>query len=272
MFDSNGAPRIDLSGVKKVRIVDGYKKVSLSSGGEVLTTLKPPPSLIARIKGCCFFGRPPHRAGEYGEALSKKLFEPSAVKVASLFIDSGTEAAFAQNKILKPKRLMGDGKAIRSIGELEKLFSGARGKTLILLGHVEGSDYVIRDSKNKEQFRTSIEFVRQLAKRESVSLIDIGCETTKAIQAESLGIGVATKYNSVDAVRSISRAMESSKNYEEFMSNIASEGLKIVVDESFVRDQVHTIHTTVYSRLKTSAKDAWVRVAKITLSFIGWQG
>jgi hypothetical protein len=268
IFDANGIPRIDLSEVKNVSIVDGHKGVDLASGGEVLTTQKPPPSLIAKIKGCCFFGRPPHRVNEYGEALKKRAFNPSEVQIASLFIDSATEAVLTKNKALKSARLAGDGKALRSISDLEKLFASARSKTLILLGHVEGSDYVIRDAANKEQFRTSIESIRNLAKQESVSLVDIGCETTKAIQSASLGVGISTKYNSVEAVKAISRAMKTSKNFAEFMEGISSKGLKIVVDESFVTDQVNTIRTTVYSRLKGAVKAKWIQVARVTLSLI----
>src|SRR4029077_2426542 len=43
VFDEFGVPRIDLSGIKNFRIVDGNKGVSLSGGGEILTTATPPP-------------------------------------------------------------------------------------------------------------------------------------------------------------------------------------------------------------------------------------
>ncbi|MRE40056.1 hypothetical protein GIJ60_14690 [Klebsiella quasipneumoniae] len=110
------------------------------------------------------------------------------------------------------------------------------------MGHVEKSDYVIRNAANKETFRISISNLRELARRESVTLIDIGCETTKAIETESLGIGIAIKYNSVEAVKKINDAMKTSKNYEDFLERLASEELKVVVDDTFIKDQFQTIH------------------------------
>ncbi|MDR2265429.1 MAG: hypothetical protein LBE93_18555 [Enterobacter asburiae] len=264
MFDENGIPRIDLTDVKNITVFDSANK---TIEGETLNTMNPPPSVIAKIKGCCFYGRPPQSVNYYSEILFKKKLETSDIKIASLFIDSATESAFVKNKEIKSKRLEGDSKYIKSKSDFEKLFEKSKGKTLILIGHIEKSDYVIRDSANKETFRIPIEDVRQLARRESVTLIDIGCETTKAIETESIGIGISTKYNSVDAVNRINNAIKESKNYEDFLGNLASKELKVVVDESFIKDQVQTIHTTSYARLKNSIKDVWIKISQVTFSF-----
>ncbi|MGK3191514.1 hypothetical protein [Enterobacter soli] len=260
MFDENGVPRIDLTGIKNIKIVDTNRNEPIYyEYGEILQTRSPPPSLIAKIKGCCFYGRPPSSIEGYREMLSAKPFHKNDIKIASMFIDSATEHTLKKDKILKSKQLKFDPRKIASIDDFKKMLSKAHGKTLILLGHVEDSHYVIRDSKNIEIFKISIKEARELAVQESITLIDIGCETAKAIDSNSLGIGVATTYNSVNSLKSIKDALINSRNFEDFMSNISSEGLKIVIDKSFVDNHVRTLHASIYSKIKNSIKDLWLR-------------
>jgi hypothetical protein len=269
MFDANGIPLIDLSKIKNIKVVDGDKGVILTRQSEILNTAKPPPSLISKIKGCCFFARPPYNAELYKKLLEQRKFDPSNLRVASLFIDSGTESAFQNSKVLKNLRVSNDSKSIKSVKDIESIFIKSKGKTLILLGHIEGSDYVINNSANREQFRISIDNLRKLAARESVSLIDIGCETTKAIKNELLSIGILTKYNSVDAVNAIDLSVRESKTYADLLEKISSNNLKIVVDQYFVNNNSSMIRSTIYSRIKNKGKDVWVKIANITFSFFG---
>jgi hypothetical protein len=269
MFDNFGIPRINITDIKNVRVVDGHRRTSFDSNSEILTSPKPPPSLISKIRGCCFYGRPPHRTEEYSDALSKKPFEARGVKVVSMFIDGATDSAFRKSKLLMNARVKGDGKSLHNMADLRKVFAKAKGSTVLLLGHVEGQDFVIRTAANAEQFRAPIDYVRLTAKEEGVSLIDIGCETTRSIESQSLGFGVMTKYNSVDAVSSIELGLRSSKTLADFLENISSEGLKIVVDQNFVKDHVQVVHSSIYSKMKGAAKNGWIRVAQVTASLLG---
>lgn len=266
VFDEFGVPRIDLSGIKNFHVVDGNLGVSLSGKGEILTTATPPPSAIAKIKGCCLYGRPPHLATAYGEALSKRPFDASNVKVASLFIDRATEDAFQVSRGAKAARVAGDGSKLNDINQLKTIFATAKGKTLILIGHVEGVDYVVRNSANAEKFRVPIETIRSMARENNVSLIDIGCETTAAIQTKALGFGVIGKYNSVEAVKSVERALQQSRNLQDMLEAMSSEGLKIVIDQNFVKERVTSTRASVYSQAKNVARSFWVRVAQVTFT------
>ena len=267
VFDQNGRPRVDLTGIKNLRVVDGKNGRTITTP-ESLTTLKPPPSLISKIKGCCLYGRPPHFSQKFSDALSKQEINPNRVKFASLFIDSATEEAVLGSPLVRSSRIPGDGRKLNSRTDFDKLMVAAKGSTLILVGHVEGSDYVVRDSGNRENFRISIADARQVAKVNNVRLVDIGCETVNAIESESMGFGVITKYNSVDAVKSLNRALTDAKTFEDFLVSLSSEGLKVVVEQSFV-DQPDQMQASVYSRIRDSTKQAWMKLATVTFSGFG---
>lgn len=264
MFNEAGIPRIDLTGIKNVRVVDTHKNINLGTSTETLQTSKPPPSIIAKIKGCCLYGRPPHWSERFSYLLSKRPFESKKIKLISLFIDSATEKEIKGSKLVKEAHLKGDVSNLKSESDLKKIFDRAKGSTLVLLGHVESADYVVRTSGNVEQLRIPISSVRAMAKASGVHLIDIGCQTTKVIKEDSFGLGVMTRYNSVDAVRSLERALKSSTTLEEFLVSFSSEGLKIVLEPSFLTESVKT--ASVYSRIRDASKSVWVRVAQVTLS------
>lgn len=272
VFDTNGMPRVDLTGLKKIHLVNSRSNVSLKSGEiDFLTTAKPPPSLISKVRGCCLWGRPPHRVEEFSTALSKRSINTTSVKVVSLFIDSATDAALKSSSLLRSSRLGGPNNILKSESDVAKIFAQAKGSTVVLLGHVEGSDYVVRTGNNAIQLQVPIERMRAIARENQVSLIDIGCNTAKAIQSEAFGLGVMTKYGSVEAVKSIEKALNSSKNLEEFLTNISSEGLKIVIEPSYLQGQSE-LKASIYSRVKASAQSAskavWVKVAQIAATFV----
>ena len=265
VFDESGRPRVDLTGVKNVRIVDGSQSRAIDVQPEALTTAKPPPSLIAKLRGCCLYGRPPHASATLLTALANERLQPSDVKFASLFIDSATEAAVSRSQQVRSARLAGDARSVTDLATFSKLMASAKGSTLVLVGHVEGSQYVIRDSGNRERFRIEIAEVRKLARANGVRLIDVGCETTRAITSAALGFGVMTKYNSVDAVHSINRALVQSRNLQDFLVHMTSDGLKVVVEPSFLV-QVGEKQASIYSRMRVTARDLWAKVATVTVS------
>jgi hypothetical protein len=265
VFDDAGVPRVDLTGVKNVQIVNIKESPTIRTQADLLPTANPPPSLIAKIKGCCLYGRPPHWSTKFSAELSQKRFDPKKVKVASLFIESATEKEINSSALLKNARVKGDSSSLKGEVDIKKIFQEAKGNTLILLGHVEGTDYVVRTNGNVEQLRVPILKIRAMAKENDVSLIDIGCETTTAIKEKSFGFGVMTRYNSIEAVRSLDRALKTSTTLEDFLVNVSSEGLKVVLEPSFLKEQANT--ASVYSKIRNASKAVWVKVAQVTFSY-----
>lgn len=282
VIDNHGIPRVNLGNAKNIRTVhthvperfavalrkistDAQRDPSLRDAepttgpAELLKTLTPPPSLVAKIKGCCLYGRPPHEVGRFSEVLKRAKFDARRVKVAALVIDSETRDAILSSKRVDAARASVNPGSMRGPADMAALLESARGGTLILLGHVEGSDYLIRRSDGTEQFRMSIAEVRRMAREKHVSLVDIGCETAAAIQASSLGVAVVNRYRPAAAVRSLENVLASAKNHEDFLVGLSSEGLRIVIDETYFSNDVRTASATVYSRLASSLPQ-WVKV------------
>lgn len=261
VFDGNWRSRVDLTGLKNVQIVDGKTKYTYNVKPDVFTTNRPPPSLIAKLKGCCLYGRPPHLWTNILASLKAVIIEPSKVKFASLFNDSATNLAIQTSSKVQASRLAGDGAKMRTRQQFNAMVKKAADNILVIIAHVEGKDYVIRDSANKETFRIAILDAREEAKTHNVRLIDIGCETAQAIDQASGGLGIMTRYNSVDAVRSIQKALSSTKTLDEFLETLSSDGMKIVVEPSFVTPNVRG--ATIYSRIKSRAIEIWIKIARI---------
>jgi len=288
VIDEHGIPRVDLGNAKNVRIVNthvpdsttvtfqktmsdmqfdpSFRDATPTLGpAELLKTSMPPPSLVAKIKGCCLYGRPPHAVGRFSKVLKLAKFDARRVKVAALVIDSETRDAIASSRRVDASRASVDASSLRGPGDMAALLESARGGTLVLLGHVEGTDYLIRRSDGTEQFRMSISGVRRMAREKHVSLVDIGCETAAAIEATSLGLAVVNRYRPAVAVRSLENALASAKNHEDFLVGLSSEGLRIVIDDTYFSNDVRTANATVYSRLASSFPQ-WVKVGTVGMT------
>lgn len=264
VFDVDGYPLIDLKGAKNIKIVDGYEGKELTQTGvELLPRKEPPPLVLNKIIGCCLYGIPPHLAKMYGERLKKREFNMENVHLISLVKESGTENAINKSKILSKLRIPKNGTNITDISMIEKSFQQAKGKTVILIGHIEDEHFVTRDSRNNIIFSTKLSIVRTLAEKYQIELIDLGCRTAQEIKGDSLNVGVTTRFNTVEAIDSIHRAISKSKNYEDFFDNLTSEGLKIVIDEKFVNNS--SLRSSIYSKVKD--QPIWIKVAQLFIQF-----
>jgi hypothetical protein len=158
---------------------------------------------------------------------------------------------------------VGDTTRINNLSQIESSFKAAQGKTVMMVSHVEDGNFVVRDPAGKVTFSTSIESVRALAKQYNVELVDLGCQTAQQIQKDSLGLGVTTKFNTVNAVEALERAISRSRNYSDFFQNLTSENLKIVIDNGFMRDW--PLCADVYAKNR-GMSPVWVKLARIFVS------
>jgi hypothetical protein len=266
VFGENGIPLVDLRGAKNISVVSKNATTSLiASSIETLSRNKPPPLILKKIAGCCFFGIPPHLASKYAEALKARSFQSKEVRFLSLVRDSATEAAIRNAPHVQKANLRESGKVL-NLADIEASFKDAKGKTVVLIGHVEGENFVTRNARSEVALSVSIHDLRASASKYGIELIDLGCRTAQQISKDSLGVGVTTRFNTVDAVNSINRAMSHSKNYEEFFENLTSGGLKVVVDGEFARGSA--LRAEIYSEQKASARRFWVPIADIFVTFI----
>ncbi|MGE0420866.1 MAG: hypothetical protein AB7O88_01300 [Reyranellaceae bacterium] len=242
---SDGRPLVDIGKARNVRIVDARGGRSLDS--EALTTQRPPPSFISRIVGCCLFGRPPHKAKDIGTALAKETVSIRDIRVLNVARDSATESAISQSSLQRalPGKTAAD---VTTDAVIVDALRASRGKTMIFVGHVEDGHYVIRDAKQVEVYKIRIERLREIALKERVRLIDIGCKTAEQISADNLGVAVITEFNTVDAINAINAAAGRSKNMSDLLSGLASENIKLVIEESFLEGSGRTLLGGFWSR------------------------
>ena len=185
------------------------------------------------------------------------------IRFLSLVRDSGTETAIKTSKTLDAARLGTSGTPINSLAQIESAFSSAQGKTVVLMSHVEGENFVTRDPGRRIVSSIPVQSVRALATKYNVELIDLGCETAQHLRAERLGIGVTTTFNTVDAVRALNKAISASSNYSEFFQALTSENLTIVVDHGFM--QKWPLCADVYG--KAARGSMMVKLARIFVNF-----
>src|ERR1700730_903787 len=217
MFTEGGYPTIDVGDATHVAIVDG-KTGKLLAGNSVerLDRASPPPILLSKILGCCIYGIPPHLAEQYRQALAQRRLDKSNVRFMSLVRDSGTEGAINKSTSLRSARLGEAGTPIVTLSQIESAFRSANGSTVILVSHVEGTNFVVRDPAQNVTSTIPVDSVRALASKYNVELVDLGCETAQHLRTGTLGVGVTTKFNTVDAVHSLERALSQSQNYADF--------------------------------------------------------
>ena len=264
VFSAGGYPLVDVKDAKNVAVVNGATGKILTDGTvDTLTRTSPPPMLLSKVVGCCLYGIPPHLAPRYQQALRQRNFVKSDVRFLSLIRDSGTEEAISYSSNLASARLGEARRPITNISQIESSFQLAQGKTVMMISHVEGTDFVVRDSAQNVISSIPIDTVRTLAKKYNIQLIDLGCRTAQEIEADSLGLGVTTKFNTVVAVKALERAVSQSNNYADFFQTLTSENLKIVVDEGFMHSW--PLCADVYA--KATASNVWIKLARIFVSF-----
>ena len=262
MFTDGGYPRIDIGDARNVEIVDGNTGKTLVGTVDRLERTSPPPVLMSQVVGCCLFGIPPHLAAGYRRALEARPLTKDNIRFLSLVRDSGTETAIKSSNTLNAARLGESGKPINSLAQIESAFSSAQGKTVVLMSHVEGENFVTRDAARRIVSSIQVQSVRSLAAKYNVELIDLGCETAQQLRAEKLGIGVTTKFNTVDAVRALDSAISGSSNYSEFFQALTSENLRIVVDHGFM--EKWPLCADIYGK---AGRGFWVKLARMFVNF-----
>lgn len=226
---------------------------------EVLERGSPPPPLLMRkILGCCLYGVPAGKAYSYTESLAKRPFAKNDIKVLSLVRDSSTERALEESPVLRGRRIGSTAEGMRSMQDVEQAFAGASGSTVVLMSHVENGQFVVHNGKGEVTFSAKIDDVRALALKQNVELIDLGCETARQTDG---GVGVVSKFNTVEAVSAIERALNSASNYREFFGELTAHGMKVVIDQTIATGS--SIKADVYVQEK---RGFWAKVMEVFVS------
>ena len=154
------------------------------------------------------------------EALGNATLDGKSLRFASLVEDTATDKAIGDSKSLsrvlfKPPP--------RSKADVEKLFADAKGHTVVIMGHVEAEDFVTRDARRKEIFRVSISELQTRADAQGCKLVALGCASARVAE-----IGVADRFNSVDAVARLTGSIDR-PTFGAFAESLSSPTLRLVL-------------------------------------------
>lgn len=205
---------------------------------------------MAKLLGCCVFVRPPALVSAFAKMLRSKVFSAERVRIAVMVRDTATKDVVMRDALLgKSGRVeFVPGEPFSGEKWLTEQMENARGQTLLLLGHVEGSNFVIRSPANEELGRVSMARANELAVRHSVTLFNLGCRTADHLSSMS-GIGVANTFNSVHMVKTIAAALRAKPStIAGFLEKLGTPEANIVLPAHLLADQ-----------------SAWARLSEETL-------
>lgn len=263
VFKEDGTSDLNLDGISEFTIIDRESQSSIA--GILIKRDAPPPILAERIAGCCLNGRPIGKGSMLALALTSLKSSPKDTRIISLVADSATVNTVNEVGLSK-KATMVSGDASSSMDQIREAFEQQAGKQLVVLGHVESGSFVVRDSSGNQVTSVAIQDLRSLAAENNVLLIEIGCNTASVGDASSAAdAGVLTRFNTVEAVQKLSKAVEAN-NLSEFFERLADEDLKVVVQseavekiiryraEYFAKDEIED-HDVLVAQVSVTARE-----------------
>jgi hypothetical protein len=230
MINADGSVKIDLGNVKNVRVVDTELQQSVAFSGESInTTGSPPPILLRNISGCCLFSKSNSNANEIARTMKSVSVKTKDIKLLNIARDGTAERIIKENSELSKIDIGMDPAKYRSIDDIKNIFARHEGETVFMVGHNEAGNYVIRDAENV-QFSVPIVEIHNIAREYDIKLIDVSCSTARTL-AENVPFGVIDQFRASEALQRFADVRLKAENLEQLMSGLASDSIKIVVDE-----------------------------------------
>jgi hypothetical protein len=207
------------------------------------------PATIAKLLGCCVYVRPPAYKGQLVKFLKEIRFDVRRLSVALMVHDSASRSYLASDRFFaqhgRAEVIHRNTKDIEPwvVAQLKK----ASGGTLLLLSHVEGKDYVVREANGAEVGRISIERTNELALLHGVTLFNLGCKTGAVLRQHD-GIGVYDTFNSIHMLKTISKALSTGpKTIASFLERLGTPEARIVIPASIMANAdalaaLHRLH------------------------------
>jgi hypothetical protein len=143
-------------------------------------------------------------------------------------VDSATDAAIKESTLRDVTVDLGT----LSTDSLRQLFRHNRGRVILLLGHVEGENFVAKDATGRTTLLdVPLAEVETMAEAHGCDVVFLGCNSARA----ETPVGVSQAFNPVDAVGRLVKAL-GARNYEEFAHRLTGADMSLVFSEAaFIR-------------------------------------
>lgn len=111
-----------------------------------------------------------------------------------------------------------------SMGDFVKKLRSKKGKSIIVLGHVEGSYFVTQTANGK--FKIGIHELKRLGQELDVNIFPLGCNS-----AFEVSDGIPHKFNSIEALNRLKPALDNNKTILGFLQDLSGNDFKVVIDD-----------------------------------------
>ncbi len=265
VLNSDGYSKVDLSKFESVAIIANSKEYVVKKGETIpLTAFRQPPyAFTRRIVGCCVYGVPPHYAKLFNSALRRIPFRRSTVSILNLVRNTSTIEALKSDPNLSSRIAGPEVTKIAQTADVIKQIQASAGRQLIILGHVEGEQFVIRRPDGTVQASIDVSLLVKEADVVGTTLMLVGCRTAEQINSARSGFGVVESFNSLKAISALSRATQKSQNQLEFLEALSGDGFNLVIDQKFLDSHKRLLSASIHSKWRGIMR----RVADIILIF-----
>lgn len=151
--------------------------------------------------------------------LNSRKYLQEEVEVISLVNDDATNTILKQN--FPENHLSFD---IPSMKGLVKKLKANKKKSVVVVGHIEGKDFVT-PLANGEKFKISLEDLKRLGDDLDVNIFPMGCNSGFH------GTGLGNKFNSIDALNRLKPAVENNTTVMGMLEDLSGNDLKIIIDD-----------------------------------------
>ena len=172
--------------------------------------------------------------------LEQRPFKSREIRLVSLLPDSATEAAIKSSGVAKIRE------AIESPSKdtLQDLFRRNAGRVVVVLGHVEGENFVATDATGKNTlFSLALTEVEQMASSAGCDAVMLGCSSALA----GTPVGVNKPFNPVDAVGRLDKALKA-ESYLDFVRTLSDDDMGLVFTDAAFDRTTKRIEAEVYAR------------------------
>jgi hypothetical protein len=150
-------------------------------------------------------------------------FSKEDVRLLPLTVDSLTQRAI-EERIPIQNRLKFD---LSNADLLRKVLADSRDKLVMPLGHIENDSYVVRGAAGEQIFKIPLQELDAIGAEFNITFFHLGCNSARVTTKS----GAASVFNTLDAVERLQQALDASKSYGQFFSELASSTLLLKVDD-----------------------------------------
>lgn len=186
--------------------------------------------------------------------LQKRSFSKNDVNLLTLVDPKANRAT--TDALEGAARENGVRNTIASAQNIESAVRASRRKLLLVVGHTEGPQFVVRAADNSELYAVDFDRLASLAQANDVTLISLGCGTGSG--------GLLTDVQSLDIAMQLKRAF-AAQNYLDFFSALGTPESPFVV----TAEQINGSTLLVVRRLD---EQKWVARASIGTATTLWVG